>query len=118
MYKVVKIGDSEVPMMAMASCDLYFKNVFGEDPLRVQSSDDSDGIDMMDFCLKIGFIMAKFAELKSRQAMKQLTEDDYIDWLDSFEREDLMDLDKMAEIIDVYQGNKKETSTPKKEDDQ
>ena len=35
MFKVVKIGDKEVPMMAMASTDIYYKRVFGEDPLKI-----------------------------------------------------------------------------------
>ena len=45
MYKVVTIGEKEVPMLSMASTDLYYKNAFGEDPLKIQTSDDYDAAD-------------------------------------------------------------------------
>ena len=75
MYNVIKVGDKEVPMMSMASVDLYFKTIFHEDPMKIQSKPDFDTGDLLDFISKMGFVMAKFAELKSRKEMLKLNED-------------------------------------------
>lgn len=115
MFKIVKIGNDEVPMMAMASCDLYYEKIFGEDPLRVQVEAGNDGVVATKLFMRMGFVMAKFAELKSREKMRELNEDDYFDWLDQFERADYMDA--LEEIVDVYNSEKEEKSTPKKEAD-
>lgn len=118
MFKVVKIGEKEVPMLAMASVDIYYKHIFGKDPLKEQTKEDADGTDMMELVMKMGFVMAKFAELRSRSKMLALTEDDYVDWIEQFERADLLDLDKLTEIQNVYEGNKETNSESKKKEEQ
>ena len=111
MYAVVKIGDKDVPMLAMASVDEYYKKIFNEDPLSAMTAKDS-GIRTRMF-YKMGFVMAKFAELKDRKKMIRLTEDDYIDWLDLFDSGEYRDA--ISKIGDVYIGNQKVTSREKKE---
>ena len=118
MYKVIKIGDKDIPMMAMASTDSYFKNTFGEDPMKKMTTPDLEVSEMIDVVMKIGFIMAKFAELKQRKEMLKLNEEAFYDWMDQFPREDLYDMDKLVEIHDVYEGNITSTSESKKEEDQ
>ena len=118
MFTKVKIGDKEVPMMAMASTDHYYKNTFGEDPLALMTDPDLDVARMIDLVTKLGFIMAKFAELKQRKEMLKLNEDAYYDWLDQFEREDLINDETLVAIQDVYQGNKKTSSEIKNQEDQ
>lgn len=118
MYKVLTIGNKEVPMMAMASTDLYYKNAFGEDPLKLMTKPDLEVSDMINVVVRLGFIMNKFAEIKQRKEMLKLNEDAYLEWLDQFEREDLMNDDTLVAIQDVYQGNKTTTSEPKKQEDQ
>ena len=34
MYNLVKIGEKTVPMMSMASTDLYYRNIFHEDAIK------------------------------------------------------------------------------------
>lgn len=116
MYKEVKIGDKTVPMMSMASVDLYYRNTFGEDPIKLQTKDEHDGGDMINFVVRMGFIMAEFARLKQRKEMLKLNEDNFYDWMDQFPREDLYDMDKLVEIQDVYEGNKAEKSESKKKE--
>ena len=114
MYNVIKVGDKEVPMMSMASVDLYFKTIFHEDPMKIQSKPDFDTGDLLDFISKMGFVMAKFAELKSRKEMLKLNEDAYAEWLDQFER-----LDYMNALVDVratYEGQSVPMSDAKKKD--
>jgi len=118
MYKVVKIGEKEVPMLSMASTDIYYKNTFSEDPLKLQTKDDYDAADMYHLFVRMGFIMAKQAESKSRKEMMKLSEDAFLDWIDGFQREDLYEFDTIIEIKDVYEGNRTTTSEPKKEEDQ
>lgn len=114
MYKIVKIGDKEVPMMAMASSDVYYKRVFGEDPLKIvtaQNTGDSTGL-----LFQMGFILAKQAELRDRKKMMALTVNDYVDWLDQFEYSDY--LESLDKIATVYYGNKAISSQEKKENGQ
>lgn len=117
MFKEVKIGEKTVPMLAMASVDYYYKNVFGEDPIKRQLNDPTPG-DMIDFVVKMGFIMAQYAEHKSRKEMLKVNEEMFYEWLDQFEREDLFDMDKLTEIQDVYDGNTRTTSESKNAEDQ
>ena len=118
MYGIVKIGEKEVPMMAMASTDYYFKNVFGDDPLKKMSDKELPVSDMIDTVLKLGFIMAKFAELKTRKEMLKLNMDAFFEWLDEIPHEDVYDDDTLVAIQDIYQGNKKTTSEVKNQADQ
>ena len=111
MYGVVKIGDKEVPMLAMASVDVYYKRIFGEDPLKMQIKEGFDGADAVELFQRMGFVMAKFAEPKVRKEMLKLTEDNYLDWLDGFERSAL--IDAVGDIRKVYDGEKVTTAEPK-----
>ena len=115
MYGLVKIGEREIPMQSMASVDIYFKHIFGYDPIRLQASEEfanNEG-ERVDLCLKMGFVMAKFVELKADRAkLNALNEDSFVEWLDTFEREDLL-----AATLDmwlIYNGQKKKESKPKK----
>ena len=117
MYREITIGDKTVPMLSMASVDLYYKNVFGEDPIKLQTK-EMDAGDMINFTIRMGFIMAEFAKRKERKEMMKLNEEAFYDWMDQFSREDLCDIDKLTEIHDVYEGNTVSTSESKKEEDQ
>lgn len=114
MYGVVKIGDKDVPMLAMASCDDYYKKIFHEDSLDALTG-GSDGA-KNEAMKRVAFVMAKFAETKSRKEMIKLTEGDYIDWLDGFDIADFREAG--TEITDIYMGNKKTTSQEKKDNAQ
>jgi len=114
MYKLVKIGDKEVPMMAMASSDVYYKRVFGEDPLKIVTAQETG--DSTNLLFQMGFILAKQAELRDRKKMMALTLNDYVDWLDQFEYSDY--LESLSDVAAVYYGNKATTSQEKKETDQ
>ena len=116
MYNLVKIGDKQIPMLSMASVDVYFRNVFHEDPIKLQTSAASDAGDMINFHLKMGFIMAKYAELHDRKKMAQLNEESYLDWLDCFERMEL--LEAMEQIQQTYNGQMLTTSEAKKNNEE
>ena len=100
MYKEVTIGDKTIPMLSMASVDLYYKNVFGEDPIKLQTQEMDPG-DMVNFTIRMGFIMAEFAKRKERKEMMKLNEEAFYDWMDQFAREDLCDIDKRLTLADL-----------------
>ena len=101
MYNTVKIGERMVPMMAMASCDVYYRNIFHEDAIKLQTKKDLDEGDLVNFIMKMGFVMAKFYELKAdRKEMAKLNEDAYLDWLEQFEMMDMMT--SFTDILDLW----------------
>lgn len=112
MYQVVKIGGKEVPMMSMASVDIYYRQIFHKDAIKLQSSKDFDEGDLINFICEMGFVMAKFAELKNRKDMAKLNEEMYLDWLDTFERTDY--LAALADIRMVYEGQQIPVTESKK----
>lgn len=114
MFRIVKIGDKEVPMLAMASVNIYYKRVFGIDPLVLQDgSREMTPGENINLYLGMGFIMAKMAELKDRQKMRQLNEDDYIDWLEQYDNADL--INAVVDIAAVYNGQNTSVSEKKSE---
>lgn len=112
MFNLVKIGEKEVPMLAMASVDLYYKSVFHEDPVIVQTK-MGEG-EAIGFFQRMGFIMAKFAELKERKEMLKLTEDAFFEWMDGFDRGEL--LGALEDIMKTYEGQQVSTSDAKKKE--
>lgn len=114
MYDTVKIGEKEVPMLAMATVDIYYRHCFGEDPLVIQTQDNPDMARVIQLFQQLGFIMAKFAETKSRKEMLKLNEESYLEWLEQFERNDI--IAALPDIRAVYDGEKATSSQEKKQD--
>ena len=111
MYNVVKIGDKDVPMLSMASVDIYYRNIFHKDAIKLQSDGLDEG-DLINFVMEMGFVMAKFAELKDRKEMAKLNEDAFLDWLDGFERADY--LNALVDVRMTYEGQSVTASEAKK----
>ncbi len=101
MYNVVKIGDKAVPFLSMASVDRYFKNIFGDDPIKMQAK-GLDEAEAIDFITRMGFVMAKFAEITNKKEMAKLNEGDFLEWLDQFERNEFFLA--LPDIQKTYEG--------------
>lgn len=113
MFANVSIGEKAVPMLCMASTNIYFHKVFGVDPIALQANSKMTPADGIDFATKMAFIMAKQAENQSdRAAMLRLNEGDFIEWLDGFEVNDLQMA--LEHAMEVYRGDGKVTSKAKK----
>ena len=69
MYNEVKIGSKTVPMLAVASVDVYYREIFHEDAVKIQANENQDAEVLIDFVQQMAFVMAKFAELKDRKEM-------------------------------------------------
>lgn len=111
MYQKVRIGEKEVPMLSMASVDLYYRNIFGQDPVALQAK-GLDEAEAINFVSRMGFVMAKFAELKDRKEMSKLNEGDFLDWLDQFERNEMYLA--LPDVQKTYEGQTLNTSEAKK----
>lgn len=115
MYNVIKIGEKDVPMLSMASVDIYYRNIFHEDAIKLQTKTQDDG-DIINFIMRMGFVMAKFAELKDRKEMNKLNEDSFLDWLDGFERTDL--INSLVDVRMTYEGQSVNHSDSKKKNEE
>lgn len=111
MYREIKIGDKEVPMLALASVDVYYKRIFREDPLSIMTRKDTDDGTKSRIAFNMGFVMAKFAELHDRKKMLQLTEDNYLEWLEQFDYGDY--IAASADILALYYSQKAGSITEK-----
>lgn len=116
MYQIVHIGGQEVEMVATAAVDIYFKQAFGKDPIKMQSNKDIDNADVIWLMERMGFIMAMAAKFKDRKKMLKLNEDSYIEWADGFGRGDL--INALDQIQAVYDGQKITQVEEKKDTDQ
>lgn len=122
MYKIIDIGDEQVALLAKASTNVFYKQVFHEDPIAMQTRDNITNADQIDFSQRLTFVMSKQAEAQAavtagdvpsvRDFMQTVTEDDYIDWLDQF---DFMALQEaLGDAMSVYTANSNSTSKAKK----
>ena len=116
MYNVVKIGSQDVPMLSMASIDIYYQHIFHEDPIKLQASKDMNEGEMLGLMQKMGFVMAMFAKTRDRKEMLKLNEDSYIEWLEHFDRAEY--IDALPDISSTYAGQNITHSTEKKSKDQ
>ena len=64
----------------------------------------------------MGFVMAKFAELKKSSEMRKLNEDSYVDWLGQFSRGDY--IAALPDVMAVYNGQQVTDSNSKKKDEE
>ena len=96
LYETIKIGNDDVTLCSCGSTIKCYKDVFGEDFLTALSKDATD----MNNYLQMGFVMAKFAELKERDAVSRLTKSDFLDWCDKYTTGDLVvAVEKVATIF-------------------
>jgi len=84
--ETVNIGDTPVKMCVCASIIPCYRNIFNEDFLR-KAAAEPDNIDLF---LRMGFVMAKFAELNDRAQVNRLTTNDFMEWLDQFRSGDIV----------------------------
>lgn len=107
MYKEVQIGEKTVGMLANAASPIFYKSLFHEDFLKATQAKEPDN----EIVQKMGFIMAMNANHGAKEMM-QLTYEQYVDWLISYEPMDL--LNAAADIMNVYTGTTLGSAVPKK----
>lgn len=113
MFDKVRIGDRDIPMLSMASTNIYYKRVFGEDPIILQADRDMTPGEGVNFAQQLAFIMAKQAQANGdRKQMLALNEESYLEWLDQFDGVDLQNA--LEDVMRVYRKDLAVSSTEKK----
>lgn len=114
MFKEITIGDKTYGFLATASTAYRYKQVFHEDLLVSLTDEKSAIIKTLELSHKLGFIMNMQAE---KADMNSLSYDKFLDWLDQFDTRDAYG-SVPDEIIDIFIGNQKPMSIPKKKAEQ
>lgn len=116
MRAVISIGEKDVPMVSNGAIDIIYRQVFHEDIVKLQYEMGDDDIPgLLNCMMKMGFIMAKAAELDNVRELMQLTEDDFVEWLMQFDRAQYIEV--LPKIRDVYEGQQVTTAESKKNPD-
>lgn len=117
MFAKLTIGEKEVPMLAMASSNIYYKRIFGVDPIRQQADKDLSTGDQLEFAMQMGYVLAMAAEAQgNRKKMLELNEDTYLEWLDQFGNNDYLNPDVLARVVALYNGKAPDSIEKKAED--
>lgn len=103
-------------MLAVSSCNFYYRRLFGEDPFEMQmlaSSREGGAAIGITFAMQMGYVMKKAAEAHGdRSIMNAMKLDEYLDWIDQFDTFDFAG--PAGEIIELYASQNKTHSTEKK----
>lgn len=75
--KKIKLDGVPVEMCSNGRAPILFKQVFNENPFRFMT-EEHDGVEAVEFCGKIGYIMKKAAE-----GYEGISYEDYESWIDS-----------------------------------
>ena len=105
----VKIGSVSVDMVANAASVYVYRQIFKEDFLLKAQEKNPDA----DIFTKMGFVMAKQAQMNKMSELMAVTIDEYYDWLVQFEPLDV--LNASGDISNLYMGQEMGLSTPKNE---
>ena len=110
MYRVIKIGEKEVEMVANAATVYRYKQIFHEDYFKRINSKDNDGYGNLEIFGRMGFVMAMQAQEKD---LAKLNEESFFAWLEQFNPMDVnLAVDAIAKLLN---GSSEGTSSPKKE---
>lgn len=113
MLKSIKIGQRPVDFLGTAATNIYYKRIFGADPIVLQNREDFGTAERVDLYFHLAYIMYEQARhVGDREAMMMINEDTYLDWMDQMDFGELQDA--IGEIAEVYMGQQRSTSNAKK----
>lgn len=115
MFDTIKIGARDVRLNSVAYCDIVYRQIFHEDPTRLQYAKDFDEPMLINFLERMAFVMAMCAD-KSLAELRKLNEDAFLEWLMQFGRTEL--LNSLGEVRRVYEEQMTTESESKKKEDQ
>lgn len=106
MFGKIKIGKTEVEMVANAATPFWVSQIFAEDFFtEVQTTNDGQTVALF---TKVAFIMMKQAEGAD---MKKVNVGQFMKWLEGFAPMDFPDA--IPKVVDLYMKQTKETSKAK-----
>lgn len=112
MNKTIAFSNREVPMTANAATPIRFRQVFGEDLLRIfqDAGDGIDGAKASEYAAKLAYIMRLQAGKKPD--FKKASEESFYDFLEGFEPMDFIEY--AEDIIGLYTAGSKTLEQAKK----
>lgn len=110
MFKVIKVGEKEVPMLANAATPIRYRQVFGKNLLQYFMGKASEE-ELAAVTGELAYILARAGEGAD---MNRLNIDDYIVWLEGFDATAFIDPNITTQIVDLYYGNMDGISRAKK----
>lgn len=113
MITEITVGNKSLKLKSTAGTAIFYKRIFRKDILREITDSSIDDLSVIDACQKLAFIMAMQADGTATTKMLELTEVDYIDWVDQFDSEAFQNVDIVYGILGTW--NKTvNTSVPEK----
>ena len=106
MRKTLLIDGTEMEFAANAATPIRFKQIFGEDLMRMTQGDDADYYGTV---TKLAYVMNAQAVGKG---YKNMSFDAFAEWLEGFSSMAFMDV--ADELVNIWTGSEETTSTPKK----
>lgn len=110
MYREIKVGDKQVPMLANAATPIRYRQVFGKNLLQYFTGEASNS-EMAAVTGELAYILARAGEGAD---MNKLNIDDYIEWLEGFEAVAWIDPETVKQVVGLYLGNMDGLSSAKK----
>lgn len=111
MKKIIEINGKPMEFEATAMTDHMADHIFHiNTSYAVQHAQENEDKLPLLIC-RLAFVMNKRAELGGWRAVENLTEEDFLDWLDTFDSYDIEMHGK--EILGLYVGNKDTSVHPK-----
>lgn len=112
MTQKVNIGGKDVGLAASAATPILYKEAWGQDFLLETKNLAEPTIDTVRRLAFVMYIESKAATYK--EARDMLTKDNYLEWLFDLNGAGATAIESAAqEIVDVYMGQMKATSSPK-----
>lgn len=115
MYREMNLGEIQVKMLSNAATPYRYKQVFQEDLLAFFSGQENTASEQTEMVMQLAYIMAMQAE---KADFTCLNFEKYLEWAEQFDLMDLMGPKASKEILEVYMGNTKTSSSAKKNNDQ
>lgn len=107
MYGEINIGSKTVGMLSNAASLYVYKNIFHEDFLKKLQEENPDE----DLFQKMGFVMAKMAEIDKPSELMKMNVDSFYEWLYQFDPLEVVLATE--DISKLYLASKDGSSVPK-----
>ena len=116
MNRTIRIGETDVPMRASALTSVIYRNLFGKDLTiefnKMRGSSEASLLEdsSLELFRRLAFVMSWQAiprEIKTTEALKRLSIDDYYEWLDNIEEIDFYEPETLTAITNLWLNSQK-----------
>lgn len=110
---ILKIGNNEVSARSSGLTSEIYRNVFGEDleqQMSLARNKKLSGDAALLMFKRLGFVMCWQAlprDNKITEAMKSLSNDDFLEWVDGFDAVDLLNENFITQVTSLWINNNK-----------